>query len=211
VRRCRCRGRWHGLFGCRSGRCTVRRVARSTITNSRSAISRQRSGKETRGTAMTDQQNTPPPSERADRRRLPKSAEHRAKISAALKAHNTKGGHLVLYQKSGEDHPNWKGGIKSTVYQERAFSAHGKVCNRCASTSKLLVHHIDRNRRNSDPVNLEVLCKSCHNKEHHGVRVEWLCPACGITVELRPFEACTRKFCSRTCKQKARSSNGRYK
>jgi 5-methylcytosine-specific restriction endonuclease McrA len=29
------------------------------------------------------------------------------------------------------------------------------------------VHHIDRNRNNNDPSNLEILCPTCHEEEHY--------------------------------------------
>lgn len=42
-------------------------------------------------------------------------------------------------------------------------------CNRCGhdgSESRLGIHHIDRDKRNQDPSNLEVLCHRCHMREH---------------------------------------------
>jgi 5-methylcytosine-specific restriction protein A len=42
-------------------------------------------------------------------------------------------------------------------------------CTRCdhdGSQSRLGVHHIDRDKRNQAPENLEVLCHSCHMQEH---------------------------------------------
>ncbi len=42
-------------------------------------------------------------------------------------------------------------------------------CNRCGYSRVpqiLGVHHIDRNRNNNDPKNLEVLCANCHSEEH---------------------------------------------
>lgn len=36
---------------------------------------------------------------------------------------------------------------------------------------RLLVHHIDRNKRNDEPENLIVLCQKCHARRHHGK--EW--------------------------------------
>jgi len=137
--------------------------------------------------------------------------EHRRKISVALKEYNARpDAHLRALRRRGPDHPNWKGGIKATVYQEIAFAAHGRVCNRCGSTDHLAVHHVDRNRRNCDPENLEVLCKGCHNREHFGKRVPWTCPVCGTTLHLQPFWAARRKFCSNTCRMSARKDNGQF-
>ena len=42
-------------------------------------------------------------------------------------------------------------------------------CNRCShdgSDSRLGIHHKDRDKRNQDPENLEVLCHRCHMQEH---------------------------------------------
>lgn len=44
--------------------------------------------------------------------------------------------------------------------------AHIVVCNRCPATTKLEVHHKDRNWRNNAPENLEKLCRDCHIEEH---------------------------------------------
>ncbi len=46
-------------------------------------------------------------------------------------------------------------------------------CQRCGhdgSSSRLGIHHKDRDKRNQKPSNLEVLCHRCHMKEHaeHG-------------------------------------------
>lgn len=43
------------------------------------------------------------------------------------------------------------------------------VCERCGwvdKTEELPRHHIDRDRTNNTPENLEVLCKTCHALEH---------------------------------------------
>ena len=43
------------------------------------------------------------------------------------------------------------------------------VCHRCGhdgSESRLGVHHIDRDKRNQAPENIEVLCHRCHMNEH---------------------------------------------
>jgi len=39
-------------------------------------------------------------------------------------------------------------------------------CEKCLSTSNLIVHHKDANRRNNTLDNFEVLCKSCHAIVH---------------------------------------------
>jgi 5-methylcytosine-specific restriction endonuclease McrA len=103
----------------------------------------------------------------ADGRKRPKSPEHRAKIAAALRRYAQRpDSHLHAFHGAGEAHPNWQGGIKPEYYQRIAFAAHGRACQRCGSTRHLNVHHKDENRRNSKVGNLEVLCRSCHNREH---------------------------------------------
>jgi HNH endonuclease. len=131
--------------------------------------------------------------------------EHRQKISAALKQYNESGGHLRRYQGSGPEHPNFKGGIKPEYYRRIAFEAYGKKCNRCGTDEKLLVHHIDENRRNSAITNLEVLCHSCHMRLHHGIRVDWTCPVCAKTLHIVPSEARRRVYCSASCRNTGRA------
>lgn len=43
-----------------------------------------------------------------------------------------------------------------------------RCCEVCADTRNLVVHHIDRNRRNNSDDNLMMLCRRCH-AEVHGV------------------------------------------
>jgi hypothetical protein len=40
-------------------------------------------------------------------------------------------------------------------------------CVICASKKFLNVHHIDSDPKNSEPLNLVTLCRSCHNKIHY--------------------------------------------
>lgn len=64
----------------------------------------------------------------------------------------------------GTDNHMYKTGIGT--YSEKAFEFYGRMCNRCSSTEYLVVHHNDEDRTNNDISNLEVLCKSCHQKYH---------------------------------------------
>jgi len=47
----------------------------------------------------------------------------------------------------------------------------GGICSRCGFVPELLcqlvIHHIDHNHRNNDPVNLQTLCHNCHHLFHH--------------------------------------------
>ncbi|KYK22720.1 hypothetical protein AYK24_00400 [Thermoplasmatales archaeon SG8-52-4] len=58
----------------------------------------------------------------------------------------------------------YKNGIRN--FSKRAFDHYDKKCNRCDSVNNLLTHHIDKDRTNNDLSNLEILCKSCHQKHH---------------------------------------------
>lgn len=76
---------------------------------------------------------------------------------------------IILGQiNSRSNHPNWKGG----EYSYREFmnkQAIDKVCLSCGIDNKqvLVVHHLDRNRRNNDIKNLVWLCQNCHFLSHH--------------------------------------------
>lgn len=53
----------------------------------------------------------------------------------------------------------------------KSLKDHAKIiCNRCGvdDISVLVVHHIDRDRNNNSPDNLETLCANCHHKIHWG-------------------------------------------
>lgn len=64
----------------------------------------------------------------------------------------------------GEANHMYKTGIG--LYSKRAFDEYGRQCSRCSSTKHLLVHHKNHDRSNNDLSNLEVLCKSCHQRHH---------------------------------------------
>lgn len=54
-------------------------------------------------------------------------------------------------------------------YRKVALSTYEHKCNRCGYSKYLpvlQVHHIDRNRRNADSSNLEILCPTCHAEDH---------------------------------------------
>ncbi len=104
--------------------------------------------------------------------------EHKAKIRVALKAYYARpDSHLRrLHQEmTGERHPRFKNGTNVTYYRRVAFAHYGRACTRCGSTRNLNVHHRDEDRTNYTIENLDVLCRSCHNREHglggaHGVQ-----------------------------------------
>lgn len=58
-------------------------------------------------------------------------------------------------------------GISS--YRAKALSFYGEKCLRCGFSGNidmLHVHHIDSDRTNNNMNNLEILCVTCHKKEH---------------------------------------------
>ena len=60
-------------------------------------------------------------------------------------------------------------GDASANYRAKALVHHGPKCKRCGYDNIvhiLQVHHVDRDRRNNDVENLEVLCPNCHMEEH---------------------------------------------
>lgn len=104
--------------------------------------------------------------------------EHRAKISHALREYcASERSHIKRYQRSGPDHPNFRGGIQPKYYRRVAFAHYGEKCQRCnrgpdgdGTDAYLVVHHRDENRRRSDLANLEPLCMSCHLRHHRSAR-----------------------------------------
>jgi len=72
------------------------------------------------------------------------------------------------------------GRLKDKVVDERAiklrvFATKGAVCEQCGYSKKeiLNVHHSDKNKKNNDISNLEILCPNCHAEKHYLER-SWL-------------------------------------
>ena len=71
--------------------------------------------------------------------------------------------HLLI----GKNHPKWKNGEAS--YREMMLrSKIIQICNKCRikDIRVLLIHHIDRNRKNNKISNLKWLCRNCHYLVH---------------------------------------------
>lgn len=71
----------------------------------------------------------------------------------------------------GEKSPNWKGGV--SYYNSTFKELRKKVlrraegsCELCTRNSKLLVHHIDENRKTDTFGKLIALCSGCHKIIH---------------------------------------------
>jgi ribosomal protein L37E len=66
--------------------------------------------------------------------------------------------------------PHYGTGTSGWGYREVARKHHPLKCNRCGYDELpgiLRVHHKDRDRTNSDPKNLEILCPNCHEIDHY--------------------------------------------
>lgn len=71
-------------------------------------------------------------------------------------------------QPRGVDSPFYKNGFG--IFQRIAFDNYPHKCSLCGSTEFLCVHHKDRDRKNNTVDNLQILCKSCHQKVHDSGR-----------------------------------------
>ena len=100
------------------------------------------------------------------------SSETRAKKRAAHLGHKNS-----QWGKRGPETSRWLGGISRDPYgwefndelKEEVRRRDGHRCQLCGvpqaeCKAALPVHHIDYDKKNSDPVNLTALCKSCHSK-----------------------------------------------
>ena len=80
----------------------------------------------------------------------------------------------------GENNPSWKGGISKEPYNFDFDEELKKLirkrdnykCQICGNfqkecIQKLSIHHIDYNKKNSNPDNLISLCKKCHHKTNY--------------------------------------------
>ena len=69
---------------------------------------------------------------------------------------------------SGPLHPNWIDGANKDYRKIIKSSSKTKVCVLCGNIDErvLVVHHLDKNRRNNNIENLEWLCANCHQLVH---------------------------------------------
>ena len=67
---------------------------------------------------------------------------------------------------TGQNHPRWKYG--ENAYLPLMKKKREQICNRCGiqHTRVLIVHHIDKNRKNNVLSNLVWLCRNCHHLVH---------------------------------------------
>lgn len=69
--------------------------------------------------------------------------------------------------KKWENHPKYKNG-RATYRNHKLNSVENPKCQRCdySNVLALEIHHKDRNRKNNELENLEILCSNCHTIEH---------------------------------------------
>jgi len=113
--------------------------------------------------------------------------ETRAKMSASAKGRKNTPEHCanISAAKVGEKNARWLGGISRAPYawafnnelKAEVRRRDGHKCSLCgapqAECCRLLdVHHIDYDKKNSDPVNLIALCRSCNARVNTN-RAHW--------------------------------------
>jgi len=110
-----------------------------------------------------------------------KSVDHRRKISESRKGIKfSKETKISMSENhadvSGENNPNWKGGIscdsycqvwsdkeyKESIKERDGYNCLNPLCNHISK--KLCLHHIDYNKKNCHPNNLITICLSCNSK-----------------------------------------------
>lgn len=97
-----------------------------------------------------------------------KTPEHRKKLSDTIKKlYDTKRPRGMGFPK-GIIPANAKYKDGRNIYRKIAFNHYGKKCQKCGVDDMrvLTVHHKDRNRKNNNIENLEVLCYNCHYLNH---------------------------------------------
>jgi hypothetical protein len=109
------------------------------------------------------------------------------------------------YQKKGRNQKGnnnnaWKGGSSPGYYRTLALKYYGNRCLRCGADA-VLVHHKDGNRKNSNLENLEVLCKRCHQLDHHCAenlpeKVEFKPKSCAVCNSRFQPSGPRSKYCS---------------
>lgn len=74
---------------------------------------------------------------------------------------------LLKRNQEGRIPQNWKGGINNRYYMRLARDYIDKICSKCGSAKNLLVHHKNYDHGDNRLENLEIVCKSCHEKTHN--------------------------------------------
>ena len=70
---------------------------------------------------------------------------------------------LVL---AGAKNHNFKDGLSNYRVNFYRDNPQQRFCEICGGDQHLVIHHLDRNRKNNNPENLVMVCRSCHAKVH---------------------------------------------
>lgn len=104
-------------------------------------------------------------------RNLRDNPARRAEVRARISANHAdvSGEKNPMHGRRGENAPGWIDGRNAyggDVWRKIALANKPHVCEMCGCTPKemrlLHVHHRDRDRKNNDLSNLQVLCSTCH-------------------------------------------------
>ena len=166
------RGNKHGR-GCRGRKCSPETRAKIAATSKGRMVSPETRAKisaANRGQKRSAKTCAKISTAKKGKRRPPFSAEWRANMSVA---------------NCGPKNPAWLGGISREPYgwewndelREEVRRRDGHKCQKCGVPQaecrrKLDVHHVDYDKKNSDPVNLTSLCGSCNAKVNAN-RTHW--------------------------------------
>jgi len=116
---------------------------------------------------------------------------------------------MKKYNRTRENNSRWKGGNSIGYILSQAkksvldIGRNLDTCEICFSKKNIVIHHIDKNRKNNDAVNLKVLCSSCHQKSHpEKKRNKNKCQNCGKFISLNYIHICSPKGTLRKHKNK---------
>jgi 5-methylcytosine-specific restriction endonuclease McrA len=78
------------------------------------------------------------------------------------KPHSTK-----VYKAHKKQYEEYLSSTKWRTKRKEVFAARGEKCEKCTSTTSLQIHHLTyENVFNEKLEDLQILCRSCHKKEH---------------------------------------------